>query len=53
MTKALEEPAVRQSLFEQGIVYRLSSPAVFGRFIEEEVARWAKVIKDSKIVVTE
>jgi tripartite-type tricarboxylate transporter receptor subunit TctC len=53
MTKALEEPAVRQSLSEQGIVYRLSSPAVFGRFIEEEVARWAKVIKDSKIVVTE
>jgi tripartite-type tricarboxylate transporter receptor subunit TctC len=53
MTKALQEPAVRQSLSEQGIVYRLSSPPAFGRFLEEEVTRWAKVVKDNKIVATE
>jgi tripartite-type tricarboxylate transporter receptor subunit TctC len=53
MTKALEEPAVRRSLSEQGVVYRLSSPAVFGQFIEAEVARWAKVVKDNKIVAAD
>ena len=53
MMKALQEPAVRQSLSEQGIVYRLSSPPAFGRFLEEEVTRWAKVVKDNKIVATE
>jgi tripartite-type tricarboxylate transporter receptor subunit TctC len=53
MTKALQEPAVRKSLSEQGIVYRLSSPPAFGRFLEEEVAHWAKIVKDNKIVVIE
>jgi tripartite-type tricarboxylate transporter receptor subunit TctC len=53
MTKALEEPAVRRSLSEQGVVYRLSSPAAFGQFIEAEVARWAKVVKDNKIVAAD
>ena len=53
MTKALEEPAVRRSLSGQGVVYRLSSPAVFGQFIEAEVARWAKVVKDNKIVAAD
>jgi tripartite-type tricarboxylate transporter receptor subunit TctC len=53
MMKALQEPAVRQSLSEQGIVYRLFSPPAFGRFLEEEVTRWAKVVKDNKIVATE
>jgi tripartite-type tricarboxylate transporter receptor subunit TctC len=31
----------------------LSSPAVFGQFIEAEVARWAKVVKDNKIVAAD
>ncbi len=53
MTKALQEPAVRQGLSEQGVVYRLSSPPEFGRFLAEEVARWAKVVKDNKIVAIE
>jgi tripartite-type tricarboxylate transporter receptor subunit TctC len=53
MTKALEEPAVRRSLSEQEVVYRLSSPAAFGQFIEAEVARWAKVVKDNKIVAAD
>ena len=29
----------------------LSSPDEFGRFVESEVKRWAKVVKDNNIVV--
>ena len=49
--KALQDPAVRQSLSEQGLEYAVSTPEAFGRFLESEVARWAKVVKDNKIVV--
>jgi tripartite-type tricarboxylate transporter receptor subunit TctC len=44
---------VQQSLSDQGLVYRLSTPEAFGRFLADEIARWAKVIKDNKIVVAE
>ena len=53
MTKALQEPAVQQSLSEQGIVYRVSTPEAFGGFIEGEIERWAKVVKDNKIVAAD
>jgi tripartite-type tricarboxylate transporter receptor subunit TctC len=53
MTKALQEPAVQQGLSEQGIVYRVSTPEAFGEFIEGEITRWAKVVKDNKIVAAE
>jgi tripartite-type tricarboxylate transporter receptor subunit TctC len=53
MAKALQEPAVRQSLSEQGVDYSLSSPEVFGKFVESEVSRWAKVVKENKIVATD
>ena len=51
MVDALQNPTVKQSLSEQGIDYRLSSPDAFGRFVESEIARWAKVVKDNSIVV--
>ena len=51
MVEALNDPMAKQSLSEQGIDYRLSSPDVFGRFVESEVKRWAKVVKDNNIVV--
>ena len=51
MAVALNEPLVKQNLSEQGVDYRLSSPEVFGKFIESEVTRWAKVVKDNNIVV--
>jgi tripartite-type tricarboxylate transporter receptor subunit TctC len=51
MVDALQNPMVKQSLSEQGIDYRLSSPDAFGRFVESEIARWAKVVKDNSIVV--
>ena len=53
MAKALREPAVERSLNDQGIEYQLSSPKEFGEFIEGEIVRWAKVIKDNKIVAGE
>jgi tripartite-type tricarboxylate transporter receptor subunit TctC len=53
MAKALREPAVERSLHDQGIEYQLSSPKGFGDFIEGEIVRWAKVIKDNKIVAGE
>ena len=53
MAEALQTPVVKQSLTEQGVDYRLSSPDEFGRFLEAEVARWAKVVKDNKIVLGE
>ena len=51
MAEALNDPTVKQSLSEQGVYYRLSSPSDFGSFIESEIKRWAKVVKDNKIVV--
>jgi tripartite-type tricarboxylate transporter receptor subunit TctC len=51
MAEALNDPAVKQNLSEQGVDYRLSAPDEFGRFVENEVMRWAKVVKDNNIVV--
>jgi tripartite-type tricarboxylate transporter receptor subunit TctC len=53
MVEALQEPAVQQGLSEQGVDYRLSSPDAFGRFLENEINRWAKVVRDNKIVMTD
>jgi tripartite-type tricarboxylate transporter receptor subunit TctC len=53
MAKALREPAVELSLNDQGVEYQLSSPKEFGKFIEGEIVRWAKVIKDNKIAAGE
>jgi tripartite-type tricarboxylate transporter receptor subunit TctC len=51
MVEALHDPTVQQGLSEQGVYYRLSSPEAFGSFLENEIKRWAKVVKDNKIVV--
>jgi tripartite-type tricarboxylate transporter receptor subunit TctC len=53
MARALQEPVVQQGLSEQGVVYRLSTPEAFGTFIEDEIARWAAVIKENKIVASD
>jgi tripartite-type tricarboxylate transporter receptor subunit TctC len=49
MLKALNDPTVQKSLGEQGLTFTLSSAEVFGSFIEGEIARWGKVVKDNKI----
>ena len=49
-TRSLKDEGVQKSLVDEaGIVMELSSPEAFGKFIAEEVARWAKVVKDNKI----
>ena len=53
MTKALEDPRVKRSLTEQGVDYALSSPQELQTFVTGEVAHWAKVVKDNKIVLGE
>jgi tripartite-type tricarboxylate transporter receptor subunit TctC len=48
-TDALRSPAVESKLTEQGVVLRTSSPQEFAKFLENEVTRWAKVVKENKI----
>ena len=48
-TDALRSQAVESKLTEQGVVLRTSSPQDFQRFLESEVTRWSKVVKDNKI----
>ena len=47
--EALRSPAVEPKLTEQGVILRISSPQEYGKFLENEVNRWAKVVKDNKI----
>jgi tripartite-type tricarboxylate transporter receptor subunit TctC len=46
---SLRTPGVESKLTEQGLVLRVSSPQEFAKFLEGEVNRWAKVVKDNKI----
>jgi tripartite-type tricarboxylate transporter receptor subunit TctC len=46
---ALRGPAVMEKLTPQGVVLRTSSPQEYQKFLENEVTRWAKVVKDNKI----
>jgi tripartite-type tricarboxylate transporter receptor subunit TctC len=52
-TKALQDPTVKRGLTDHGVDYELSSPEALQAFVEREVARWAKVIKENKIVAGE
>ena len=47
--KALSDPATMQRLADQGIVAVGSTPDEFRTFVTDEIARWAKVIKDGNI----
>jgi tripartite-type tricarboxylate transporter receptor subunit TctC len=38
-----------EKLTPQGVVLRTSSPQEYQKFLENEVTRWAKVVKDNKI----
>ena len=43
----LEDPAMKAQLAPQGVVLTPSTPEEFGAFIRAEVAKWAKVVRDS------
>ena len=49
LVKALQMPDVRQTLTNQGLEVRTSSPDEFGAYIKSEFVKWAKVIKDAGI----
>jgi len=49
MVKSLNNTAVKTALEEQGLLYDLSGGQAFGRFIESEIVRWGKVVKDNQI----
>jgi tripartite-type tricarboxylate transporter receptor subunit TctC len=49
MVKSLNEPSVKTALEEQGLLYDLSGGEALGTFIDSEIVRWGKVVKDNKI----
>jgi tripartite-type tricarboxylate transporter receptor subunit TctC len=51
--KALADPAMKQKLAEQGIVAIGSTPDEYRAFVSDEIAKWAKVIKDANIKMVE
>jgi tripartite-type tricarboxylate transporter receptor subunit TctC len=48
-TEAMRDPAVREKLASQGAELIGDSPEHFRAFIQTEIAKWAKVIKDAGI----
>jgi len=48
-TEAMRDPAVKEKLAIQGATLIGDSPEHFHAFIESEIARWAKVIKDAGV----
>ncbi len=50
-SKALKSPAVQERMVEQGNEIVASSPAQFGLFLNQESAKWAKVIKENNIAL--
>ena len=43
----LEDAEVRKRLFNAGVEIRVSSPHEFARYIDTEMQKWAKVVKES------
>jgi len=51
--KALADPAMIAKLADQGIVAVGSTPDEYRAFVSDEIAKWAKVIKDANIKMAE
>jgi tripartite-type tricarboxylate transporter receptor subunit TctC len=47
--KMLKVPAARERLTQQGMDIVASSPAEFGKFLNAEIERWGKVVRDNAI----
>jgi tripartite-type tricarboxylate transporter receptor subunit TctC len=47
VNRVLESPDVREKLGQLGFESRRNSPAEFAAFVQEEVPKWAKAVKDS------
>jgi tripartite-type tricarboxylate transporter receptor subunit TctC len=51
INKILKDPGVAQQLSTQGMDIIASKPAEFDKFLRSEMDRWAKVVKENKIVL--
>jgi tripartite-type tricarboxylate transporter receptor subunit TctC len=49
LTAALVQPAIKERLLPQGFELVASAREEFGKFIRDDIAKWAKVIADAKI----
>jgi tripartite-type tricarboxylate transporter receptor subunit TctC len=47
--KVLADPAIKQRLSESGFEPQSSTPEEFAAYMKSEIAKWAKVIRDSNI----
>jgi tripartite-type tricarboxylate transporter receptor subunit TctC len=47
LVQALTSPEMRRQFTNQGAEVVANTPAEFGAFLREEVAKWNKVIRDS------
>jgi tripartite-type tricarboxylate transporter receptor subunit TctC len=51
-TEAMADPAVKEKLAAQGATLVGDTPEHFRTFIDSEIRKWAKVIKDAGVVTT-
>jgi tripartite-type tricarboxylate transporter receptor subunit TctC len=49
ISKVASEPAVRQLWTKQGATPLVMTPAVFEKYIQDDIAKWARVIKSANI----
>src|SRR5205807_4156655 len=47
--RVMADPAIKRRLSESGFEPRTSTPEEFGAYLKSEIAKWAKVIRDSQI----
>jgi len=47
--RVMADPAIRRRLSESGFEPQTSTPEEFGAYLKSEIAKWAKVIRDSQI----
>jgi tripartite-type tricarboxylate transporter receptor subunit TctC len=49
--QALKDPTIQERLVALGFSTSTFTPAEFGRFVEAEIAKWGKVVRDAKAQV--
>ena len=51
MMQAIMQPATHKQLVEMGYEIVANTPAQFGIYLREQIARWTKIVKDNHITV--